>query len=227
MSLNAKKIPSNNTGGNRPDPLEPGTYPARLVQILTLGVQKQRPYKGEEKPPVLELMLTYEMLDEFMKNEDGEDLEDKPRWLSETFAFHNLSAELAKSTKRYYALDANGEHDGDWSKLIGAPCMVTVTQSEGKGANVGRIYENVASVSAMRPKEASKAPELVNPPKVFDFYDPDMEIFGALPEWLQNKMKDALDFEGSALDLALNGGKVKAKKAVKAPEPDEDEEEEW
>jgi hypothetical protein len=54
-----------------------------------------------------------------------------------------------------------------------------------------------------------------------------MEIFGALPEWLQNKMKDALDFEGSALDLALNGGKVKAKKAVKAPEPDEDEEEEW
>jgi hypothetical protein len=232
MTLNARNIPSAGGSGNRPDPMEAGTYPARLVQIITLGVQKQRPYKGEEKPPALELMLTYEFLDEFMKDEDGNDIDDKPRWLSETFAFHNLDAELAKSTKRYYALDPNGEHDGDWSELISAPCMVTVTQSEGKGKNAGKIYENVASVSAMRPKEAAKAPALINPPKVFDFYNPDMEVFEKLPEWLQTKMKEAVDFDGSALEealerAALDGKPKEKKKEVKAPKQEGDDGEEW
>lgn len=199
--LNAKKVPG---GGPRPDPVEPGTYPARLVQVITLGVQKQRPYKGEEKSPALELHLTYEFLDEFLKDEDGNDIEDKPRWLSETMPFRNLNSERAKSTKRYFALDPDVEHDGDWGELIGKPCMVTIINNEGKGANAGRIFDNIDSVSSMRPKEAAKAPELVNPPKVFDFYNPDLEVWDKLPEWMQDKMKSAVDFEGSDLEEALD-----------------------
>lgn len=231
MSLNAKQVPMAG-GGERPPVLEPGAYPARLVQVITLGTQKQNPYQGQEKPPAMEIMLTYEFLDEFMKDEDGNDLEDKPRWLSETMPLHNLAADKAKSTKRYYALDPNDEHDGDWSELLGKPCIVNVINREGKGKNAGRIYENVADVSAMRPKEAAKAVELVNPTKVFDFYNPDLEVFNALPEWLQNKMKEAVDFEGGPLDLALEDGSgaKEEKKKVKAKEPepkDEDEEEDW
>jgi hypothetical protein len=234
MSLNAKNIPMAG-GGKRADPLEPGTYPARLVQIISLGIQKQNPYQGQEKPPVLEFMLTYEMLDEFLKDEDGEDITDKPRWLSETMALHNLAADKAKSTKRYYALDPNDEHDGDWGELLATPCMVTVVNVEGKGKNAGRVYENISNVSAMRPKEAAKAPALVNPTKLFDFYNPDLEVFKSLPEWLQNKMKEAVDFEGGALDIALSGAeepeekpKVKPKAKVKTPEPEHDEEsEDW
>jgi hypothetical protein len=218
---------------NRPDPLDPGTYPARLVQVLLLGVQPQRPYKGEEKPPKLEIMLTYEFLDEFMKDEDGDDLEDKPRWLSETLPFNNLEADLAKSTKRYYALDPNTEHGGDWSQLVETACMVTVIQNEGQGKNAGRFYENIAGVSSMRPKEAAKAPALKNPPKVFDFYEPDMTIFLSLPQWLQDKMKGAVDFGGSALEKALKAGpqdeeeqpkaKPKAKKMEVKEELEDDE----
>ena len=223
--LNAKHVPM--TGGNtsRPPALEPGAYPARLVQVILLGIQKQNPYQGQEKPPTLEMMLTYEFLDEFMKDEDGDDITDKPRWLSETLPLHNLAADKAKSTKRYYALDPNDEHDGDWSELVTKPCIVNVINKEGTGKNAGRVYENISNVSAMRPKEAAKAPELVNPTKVFDFYNPDMEVFNALPEWLQNKMKEAVDFEGSALDLAISAGdipidtkpkKAPAKKKVEA-----------
>lgn len=207
--FNAKEVPMGDNNNDRPEPMEPGTYGARLVQILILGVQPQREFKGEAKPPKLEIMLTYEFNDEFMKDEDGEDILDKPRWLSETMPFNNLAAELAKSTKRYYAFDAKGEHDGDWSQLIGAPCMVTVVVDEGKGKNAGKKYENVAAVTAMRPKEAAKAPALVNPSKLFDFYNPDMEVFNKLPQWLQDKMKSAVDFGGSALEAAL--GKPVAK----------------
>lgn len=222
--LNAKNVPM--TGGNdsnRPDPLDAGSYPARLVQVILLGIQPQRPYKGEDKPPKLEIMLTYEFLDEFLKDEDGNDIEDKPRWLSETLPFNNLDADLAKSTKRYYALDANAEHDGDWAELVGTPCMVTVVQNEGSGKNAGKIYEQISAVSAMRPKEAAKAPELVNPPKVFDFYAPDMTIFLSLPKWLQDKMKDALDYGGGALERAVQGqgeGKVGEGSQEKAKAPD-------
>ena len=85
-----------------------------------------------------------------------------------------------------------------------------------------------------------KAPELVNPPKVFDFYAPDMTIFLSLPKWLQDKMKDALDYGGGALERAVQGqgeGKVgegsqeKAKasgKPKKAPKDEvEDDSIEW
>jgi hypothetical protein len=240
MSLNAKNIPMAG-GGNyeRPDPLEPGSYPARLVQVILLGIQAQRPFQGEDKPPQLEVMLTYEFLDEFLKDEEGNDIEDKPRWLSETIPLHNLAVDRAKSTKRYYALDPNDEYDGDWSQLLGKPCMVNVINREGKGKNAGKIYENISDISTMRPKEAAKAPELVTPAKVFDFYEPDMDVFNALPEWIQSKMKEALDFEGSALETAIEEGgepkekpkkKEPAKKQVKAPDTDEGEDtdgEDW
>ena len=229
-SLNAKKLPSNSSGP-RPDPVEPGSYPARLAQIILLGTQKQRPFKGEEKPPALEIMLTYELLDEFMKDEDGEDILDKPRWISETLSFLSLKADRAKSTKRYYALDPEDNADGDWSQLLGAPCIVTIVNEKDKRPGMDRIYENVDGVSAMRPKEAAKAAQLKNKGRIFDFYSPDMEVFNDLPEWIQDKMKSALDFEGSALDLALGSKDApkKEKKVVKIKdeEVEDDEEKDW
>lgn len=227
MSLNANKLP-NNSKTTIPA-MEPGTYPARLVQIITLGVQKQRPFKGQEKPPALSFRLTYEFLDEFLKDEDGNDLEDKPRWLTEELPFLSLKAEKAKSTQRYYALDPDEKFKGDWSQLIGAPCMVTVTNYEN---SQGDTKDSVASVSAMRPKEAAKAPELKNPSLVFDFEEPDKDVFLNFPDWLQDKIKEAVNFEGSQLQ-ALLVGKERSKK-IPAPKPtpqedveDTDEEENW
>lgn len=246
MALNASKI-ENKSKFERPEPLEPGTYPVRVVQILSMGLQEQRPFKGEAKPPAYELMVTYECLDEFMKDkETGEEIEDKPRWLSETFPMHSLDSDLAKSTKRYFALDPENEYEGDWSKLAGTPAMMTVVQNPGKGKNSDKIFENITGLSAMRAKEAAKAPELVNPPKVFDIDEPDMEVFGSLPQWIQEKMKENLEYEGSALEKAVqshkdsDGGEVKktpkgsqkatqkVSEASESEESDEaEEEEDW
>lgn len=209
--LNAKKL-TTVSKFKTPDPLDAGSYPARLVQILLMGVQKNNPYKGEEKAPSLKVRLTYEMLDEFMKEEDGSDILDKPRWVSEDLPFLSLKADLAKSTKRYYALDPESVADGDWAKLLGSPCMVTLVQTESKG----KTYNNVAAVSAMRPKEAAKAPPLINEGKIFDFYAPDMEVFEALPDWLQEVIKGAVDFEGSPLEALLAGGGAQTKEKPKA-----------
>lgn len=235
MGLNVKKMSSANRGPQQ-EPIEPGTYPARVVQVVDLGLQPQRPYKGEAKKPAHEVMITYELLDEFCLDEDGEEDREKPRWLSETFPLNPLTSDLAKSTKRYKALDPDENFDGDFTQLVELPCMVTVIQNAGKGDNAGKVYVNVAGVSAMRPKEAARAAGLVNPPKVFILDEPDTTILGSLPDWLQDKIKGNLNFKGSKLEAALEGldeeeeeeapkPAPKAKKAAKAaPEPAEEEE---
>lgn len=219
MGLNAKKVPMNGGTGKGPqqEAIEAGTYPARVVQILDLGLQEQRPYQGEEKPPAHEIMLTYEFLDEFCVDEAGEDMEDKPRWLSETMPLRNLESDLAKSTKRYKALDPNDVHDGDFIALIGTPCMVTVVNNPGKGKNADKTYTNIVGVSTMRPKEAKKAPELINPSKIFLLDEPDLEVLGSLPDWLQDKIKGNLEFRGSVLEHTLEGGEEAAKKRKAKP----------
>lgn len=222
MSLNAKKV--GNGGGNRTPQanIEPGTYPARLVQIIDLGLQAQRPYQGKDKPPAQEIMLTYELVDTFMLDENGEELTDKPRWISETLPFYGLYADKAKSTQRYNALDPSGEFDGDFAKAIGQPINVTIVNN----AVGDKVYDNIATISAMRPRDADKCPELVNPAKLLDLDAPDLDVFNALPEWLREKIKGNLNYKGSPLEQLLGGGgdrprsaPAKAAKPAKAEEP--------
>lgn len=206
MGINANKVPRTGGNSNPAEPMEAGNYPCRIVQVIDLGLQPQRAWEGQEKPPAQSLMVTYEFTDEFMKDDEGNELTDKPRWLSEEFPLRSLDSDLAKSTKRYKALDPNEDHDGDWAALVGMPCMVTVVNTEGKGKNAGRVFNNIGGVSAMRSRDAERCAELVNPPKILDLDEPNLEIFTSLPEWLQDKIKANLEFKGSALDKALSGG---------------------
>lgn len=218
MALNAKE--KKFEGGNKVEQpnMDAGTYPGRVVQVLDLGVQEQQPFKGEPKPPVQELMVTYEFADEFIKDEEGNDVEDKPRWLSETFPLHPLASDLAKSTKRYYAIDPEVEEDGDWTALVTRPVMITVVNNPGKGKNAGKVYNNIASVSAMRKKEADKLPELKNPAKVLDLDDASTaDILLTLPQWIVDKIKGGLEWEGCAVQKALDGGAKKGAKEEKKP----------
>lgn len=191
--INGNKVPSKGGNFERPPALENGTYPARLVQVVGVGLQEQEPYQGVEKDPAYELILTYELVDEFLLDEDGNDIEDKPRWVGETIPLHSLDADLAKSTKRYYALDPNGEAEGDWSKLVGKPCMIQLVKKTSK--RTGRDYNNVTGLSAVREKDAKKMPTLVNPSLVFDCDDPDFDVWEKLPDWIKKKIQAGLEYE--------------------------------
>lgn len=202
MALNAKKV--ENTGGGFKQPhLEAGTYPARLVQVIDLGVQKQRPYQGQEKDPKQEIYTTYEILDEFIVDEEGNVDESKPRWISENFTFNNLEVDRAKSTVRYLGIDPKVEHDGDWEKLLGTPVMITISAKAGTGKHEGKVFNNIIGVAPMRPKEAEKAEELKNPTKFFVTDAPDMDVFMSLPQWLQDRIKEMEDYKGSILNRAV------------------------
>lgn len=223
MGLNAKDAPMGSGNKTKQPLLEVGGYPGRVVQVIDLGLQPQS-FQGEEKPPCREISLTYEFADEFCIDEEGNVQEDKPRWLSERFTLKNLKAEKAKSTLRYNAIDPNGKFKGDFTALISQPCIINVVHNPGKGKNAGNVYNNVGSVSPVRAKDAANIPQLVNEPVVFLTDEPDLEVFEALPEFLRDIIKSNLEYQGSALQRALEGGaKVASKPALKAPVDEDDD----
>ena len=199
MSLSAKNVPMSGGKFTPAAPLEVGNYPCRVAQIIDMGLQPQDPYENIPKQPENEIMVTYEFTDEFLKDEAGEDIMDKPRFMSETFTLKSHKSEKAKSTLRMKALDPSGALDWDWSLVPNTACVVTTgLTSGGKG--------KVANVSPMRAKDVANTPELVNPPKVFTLAAPDLTVFMSMPEWVQTKIKENLNFNGSPLQAALAGG---------------------
>ena len=217
MSRNANNV----QGGGKPRVEQPtlaaGNYAARVVQVLFLGIQKQRAFQGQEKPPCDSVRITYELSTEFMKDADGNDELDRPRWMSETIPFHNLSQDRAKSTRRYRAIDPGNTCNGNFDKLIGMPCQVCVVLNP-KG---DKVYENIGDIAGAINLPGYHQPDLVNPPTYFDAQDKDncsLEDFNKFPEFLQNIFKEALDYEGSVL-CKLLGGDVEAVEEAEATTP--------
>ena len=196
MSLNSNDLPAG--GGTEFEPMEPGTYPARTVCMIDLGLQDGGSWQDKKKPPVNKIALTYEFVDEWLKDEDGNDMKDKPKWLTEMMPFYSLGADKAKSTKRYLALDPKNVHEGDFSMILDVPCMVTVVHNPNK-KKPGQVWENIAGVTAMREKDAAKCDPLVNDTLIFDLDDPDVEVFTKLPKFIQAEIKKGLEYEGSKL----------------------------
>lgn len=223
MPLNLKD--QKRTGGGDRVPqenIEVGAYPARVVRILDLGMQAGQEYppgSGQHKPSANKVDFTYELLDCFMKDKDGNYDESKPRWISEDFPLHRPDADLAKSTKRAKAIDPSNSVDYDLTKMLGMTCMVTV----GHKVSKGKTYDKVLDVAPMRASLADKAPALKNEPILFTLDNPDMEVFNKLPPFMQDRIKGNLEFKGSKLEQLLGGATTQD-----APETTEEEESsEW
>lgn len=218
MGLNASKVeaPKSNKTFKT---IEAGNYMGRLVHVIDLGVQEQQPYKGQEKPPVQKIRLTYELANEFLEDEDGNPMEDKPLHVSEDMPLYSLSAENAKSTKRVKALDPSNKLQGDLSKMIGTAVTITIVHNKSK-KDPEKVYANIGNVTpAMK---GVPVPELIQEPKVFDLDAPDLEVFGSLPEWVQDIIKGNLNFPGSKL-AELLGDSSEAPEEEQADEEYEDD----
>lgn len=228
MAINASKIQGGGKDRVEQPVLDAGVYPGRLVQVTDLGLQAQAAFQGQEKAPANEINLTYELVDTFMVDEEGNDIEDKPRWVSEKIPLHNIKADRAKSTQRYLALDPDMLFGGDFAKVVDIPVNITIVQNK----KADRTYANVAGIAAMRPKDAQKCAPLQNEVKLFDLEEPDLAVFNGLPDWLKEKIKRNLNFQGSKLAVLLGGGQdeeaaPKKTKKEAAAEQDDDQDKPW
>lgn len=242
MALKPKRT-KGNAGGNRVEQavLEVDNYPARVVQIIDEGLQTN-PFDDTKTNHMLR--VTYELTTEFMKDKDGNDVEDKPRWISEEINIIDLPVGMSvqevyndqyrgksKMVIRAKALDPKGKHEFDFSAFLGMPCLVFVGEKARK--KDGTKYNVVGSVSA--PVKGMAIAELINEPTLFILDEPDVEVFRSLPDFLQDVIKGNLEYRGSALEKALSDAPEKPQEAEeevpKKDEPvvaeEEDDDEAW
>lgn len=213
MALNASKI----TGKKKDVPVLPAaTYPAYLVQVIDLGLHANV-YKGETKEPARKIRLSYELADEYLNDEDGQPMLDKPRFISEEMNLFSLKSERAISTARYKTLDPDTKFGGDFVACLGTPVLVSIGHRKGTGKWADRIFNDVLGISGVRPKDAAKMEGPVNKPIFFDLDEPNLEVFNTLPSFVQQTIRSNLEFAGSALEKLLGSNTTSPAKQEAKP----------
>lgn len=197
MSLTVKE-----TGGSGTSSIEAGTYPARCVGVVDIGIQ-HNDFNGRDQEKVI---LIFELPTERI-TVDGED---KPRWLSRQY-----TASLHEKSSLRQHLDAwrgkpftPEELAGfDLRNVINAPCMLTITNTEKNG----NTYANIKAVS--KPMKGMVVAPLENDTILFDMESEDAEaVLATIPAWMRDLVEKSPTWQA-------------LKDSVKVSEADEGEEE--
>lgn len=181
--------------------VEDGAYSARIVQLVDFGKQIETDWQtGEPKvyedsgEPIVKhkLWINYEFPTETIEING----EVKPRWYGKeyTLSDHEKSSLYALVK----AADPKGDATNDGTNLqglLGLPVMVTIGSTRSNKAKV-------ASVSAI-PK-GMVVDALSNPESSFDLDSGDLEMFKALPQWMQDRITSSIDFDKTVFYQVVN-----------------------
>jgi hypothetical protein len=172
--------------------LEEGTYPSRIVQVVGLGEHVKNDMFSEDEM-CDKILITCEYPTELITI-DGEE---KPRFQSKEVNL--IGGEKANLTKIILACDPKADLDDDYemSELIGKTCLTEIGSTSGDRAKI---------TAWSKPMKGMKVDACMSETMFFDFYEPDVDVFNQLMGWVQDKIKEANNFEGSDLQLALGGG---------------------
>lgn len=163
-----------------------GTHVARLVGITDMGHQPGFEWQGKKIESSYKLRLTYELPNSTM--DDG-----RPHWVSEEIT----NSDNEKSTLAARVRTMRGSFN-DLTTLLSKPCMITLIDKKKDGYVKIDGQGGVGGI----PQGLEVAP-LTNPTFTFSLEDPDMDLFEGFPEFLQDRIKNNLDYEGSVLQQRL------------------------
>lgn len=196
-----------------------GVFLARCYKMVDVGTQTETGQFGTKENR--KIYLYWELL----QDDDGEDvrMEDGKSPFS-IFNSYKLSMH-PKSNLRKHLDSWRGKKfteeeaaDFDLTKLLGAFCKLQITHSTSKDGQ--KTYANIEAIMTTKKKLDG-----VNEVSSFSIENPDMEVFNALPEWLQAKIEDAPEWEDTEEEeaAAAPATTTATKKAAKTEEPEEDE----
>lgn len=181
-------LKASDTGGGNFKPVPPGSYVARCISVIDLGTQVSNGKFGEKAAH--KVRLSWEV---FGDDDDGQPLtvNDMPMTVSKeyTVSLHEKAA-LRRDLAAWRGRDFTDEERRgfDIDRLLGAYALINVTHDTGGN---GKTYANVAGIAPVPKAMASAKPTGVHPLTRFDLDAPDMEVFDALPEWLQKRIQAA------------------------------------
>lgn len=187
-------------GGSDFEPIPAGSHQAVCYGVVDLGTQMSNNPQFKDARKVCILWELPQERGDFKDKTDPNRTVNLPRAISNIYTLSlgdkaNLRKVLESWRAKAFTQD---ELNGfDITKLLGANCMLSIVHKAGSGKNAGKIYANVAGVSAL-PKGMTKA-NRENPPLMFslaDFTDGNVIFPENLPEWLRtliNQSKEMSD----------------------------------
>jgi len=201
MSLNVNTAaPQEKPRVERPLPT-PGSRPARIAQVVDLGIQTRQPFKGKEKAPVHQVFINFELVTDEYEYEGKKvrhRLGPKPlNMVSKKSEFYQNSA-IAEFLS---GIDPADTAKGDLTLLANRPCLAVITHVDGYGKNAGRKFAAVSKV--MEAPEGYPVPQLGSPAVVFTFDAPTEDAWKALPIFIQEKIKSAVNYPGSKVEAMV------------------------
>lgn len=167
--------------------LASGAYPARLYQIIHMGVIDSGQYGPKD---TVRLAFEFPTEKTTFKEENGE----QPFVLSQEYTLS--THEKSNLRKVIHALigaeltDQEAE-SFDVEDLIGKECLVTVVHNEGKN---GKIYANIGNTTVL-PK-GMECPAPINEAFVLNYREKWDDIkFATLPDFIKSKMQATEQFK--------------------------------
>lgn len=177
------------SGGGDFKKVPPGAYIGRCYSLIDLGTQLTSGQYGEKLQH--KIRIGWEL---FGDDEEGNPLtvdvdgKQMPMTISKSYTVSlHEKAGLRKDLAAWRGRDFTDEEAKafDVSKLLGAYCMVNATTSETNG----KTYTNVAGLTPLPGALKNAKPAAVHDNLVFDLDKPDMKVFNAFHEKLQDAIK--------------------------------------
>lgn len=175
----ALTVSASSGGGNFPLVPE-GVYTARCFKIIDLGTQWIE-WAGEKKEQ-RKVLITWELLDDEVKMEDGRPFAATKQYTATLDERGRLRPDLEAWRGKKFT-DAELEAF-DLKTVLGAYCTIQIVHDE-----TGK-YANVNSIMAFK----GEKPKPVNPDVAFDIDEPDMEVFATFSDKMKEKIQAAPEF---------------------------------
>lgn len=166
------------SGGNYTPPPS-GMHIARCYRLIDLGTQPKS-YQGKPTGEARKISAAFELLiDERM--DDGRPFTISKSWFLSMHEKASLRRDLESWRGRRFTPEE--EAGFDVSKLLGAYCLLNVTEEQG---TTGETYTTIKAINPM--VKGMQKPDPVNDNFVFDLDEPDLSAF----EKFSDKMKDTI-----------------------------------
>lgn len=181
-----------------------GVHAARVARIIEIGVQHSPRFDThDEETGELVRSLADKVIISFslpnVTRDFGDDIGVKQAFIGNNWGIKK-SLDVKSTMKKYSkAIDPNGECN-DYSEWLGRPCQVSVVHTHKED----KTYANLDSVAPIMP--GYPLDELDTEPFIFEWDNPKKEIWDKIPEFIQEKIKDAENFVGSKVQAMLLEG---------------------
>jgi hypothetical protein len=126
------------------------------------------------------------------------ELGEKQAFISNPFGITMSTNDRATMKLYAKALDPQGQGSDLGSAFLNKPCQLVVKHKEREGKPTVAVIDSVAAIHP-----SMQVPEADTEPFWFKWDEPDHQTLQMIPEFTQNLMKEAVNYEGSKVQALL------------------------